>query len=209
MTDTSQPSARAELRAAVGAMIQRLRRDGAAPGIEIGEHAPDFTLPDAHGQPVALRDHLRAGPVVVSFYRGAWCPICNSELGELTAALPRITELGARLVAISPQGPDASQQLVQRLGLGFDVLSDVDQSTIRAYRLQFTLDDDLKRIYRDIGMALDEHNADASWDLPVPATFVLDAAGIVRARHVDPNYRERMPVDDIVAALEAIRQIVL
>jgi peroxiredoxin len=175
-------------------------------GVEIGARAPDFTLPDAHGRPVALHDRLRDGPVVVSFYRGAWCPICNAELARLTEALPRITELGARLVAISPQGPDASRRLVQRLGLAFDVLSDLDQSTIRAYRLQFTLDEDLQRAYRDRGTALDEHNADGSWNLPVPATFVLDRDGIVRARHVDPDHRERMPVGDILAALTAIRE---
>lgn len=94
---------------------------------------------------------------------------------------------------------------MQRLGLTFDVLSDPDQSTIRAYRLQFTLDDSLRRIYREIGMALDQHNADGSWNLPVPATFVLDRSGVVRARHVDPNYRERMPVEDILDALGALR----
>ena len=134
------------------------------------------------------------GPVVDSFYRGAWCPICNTEPATLTEALPPFSPLGARLVAISPQPPDASQQLVQRLALGFDVLSDVNQSIIRADRLQFALDEDLHGVYRDIGMALDEHNADASWNLPVPATFVLDPDGIVRTRHLDPNYRERKPV---------------
>ena len=124
-----------------------------------------------------MHDRRRDGPVV-SFYRGAWCPICNTELATLLEALPRFRALGARLIAISLQAPDASLVLVQRLALGFDVLSDVDQSTIRAYRLQCTLDEDLRGVYCDMGMALDEHNADASWNVPVPATFVLDPDGI-------------------------------
>lgn len=114
------------------------------------------------------------------------------------------TALGARLIAISPQAPDASQPLVQRLGLTYDVLSDLDQSVIRDYRLQFALDEDLRSTYRGFNMALDEQNADGTWNLPVPATFILDQDGIVRDRHVEPNYRDRMTVDAIVAALADI-----
>lgn len=203
MSDTDQQP-QPDLRVLVPAMIDRLRGDGTVPGIPVGEPAPDFVLPDANRRPVALADRLAAGPVVVSFYRGAWCPICNTELTGLQEALGDIRSRGASLIAISPQAPDASQPFVQRLGLGFDVLSDLDQSVIRAYRLQFTLDDALRDTYRGFGMALDEHNADGTWNLPVPATFVLDRQGIVRACHVDPNYRERMTVDDILAALDTL-----
>jgi len=205
MTDsTEQP--KGDLRALVATMIERLRAEGTVPGIDIGERAPDFTLPDANGRPVSLADRLTAGPVVVSFYRGAWCPICNTELTALQQALPRIKEHGASLAAITPEPPDASQAFVQKLGLGFDVLSDLDQAVIRAYRLQFSLDEDLRPFYRSFNMALDERNADGSWNLPVPATFLLDADGIVRARHVDPNYRERMAIDEILLALDALTQ---
>ena len=203
MTDPD-PQPQPDLRTLVAGMVQRLRSDGTVPGIAIGERAPDFTLPDAHDRPVALADRLAQGPAVVSFYRGAWCPICNTELTALQEALGEIRRRGASLVAISPQAPDASQSFVQRLGLGFDVLSDLDQSVIEAYRLHFALDDALHDTYRGFGMALDEHNADGTWNLPVPATFVLDRQGIVRARHVDPNYRERMAIDDILSALDAL-----
>lgn len=189
----------------IDTMIERLRADGTVPGIGVGERAPSFELPDVHGGLVSLDERLAAGPVVLCFYRGAWCPVCSTELAGLQAALPAITELGASLVAISPQTPDASRPFVQRLDLGFDVLSDGDQATIRGYRLQFALDEDLRPLYRSFGLALDEHNADGSWNLPVPATFVLDRDGIVRARHVDPNYRERMEVDDLLAALAEIQ----
>lgn len=203
MTDTNQQP-QPELRALTAAMVERLRSEGVVPGIGIGERAPDFALNDANGRTVSLAARLANGPVVVSFYRGAWCPICNTELAGLQAALDDIRRRDAALIAISPQPPDASRPFVQRLGLGFDVLSDVDQSVIKAYRLQFELDVALRDTYRGLGMALDEHNADGTWNLPVPATFVIDRDGIVRARHVDPNYRERMAVDDILAALDAI-----
>ncbi len=194
-----------ELRRAAMAMIEDLRAGGAVPGIEVGKRAPEFVLPDATGGKVALRDRLASGPVVVSFYRGAWCPYCNTELQALQGSLDAITDRGASLVAVSPQAPDASMSLVERLGLGFDVLSDLDQSVTSAYRLQFELTPALQAIYPKLGMDLTQHNADGTWHLPVPATFVLDTAGVVRARHVDPNYLERMPVDDIVSALDSLR----
>lgn len=194
-----------ELRRAAMAMIDDLRASGAVAGTAVGERAPDFELPDANGDTVALRDKLAAGPVVISFYRGAWCPYCNTELRALQGSLDAIHDRGASLVAVSPQAPDVSMSLVERLELGFDVLSDLDQSVSRAYRLQFELTPALQAIYPKLGMDLTHHNADGSWHLPVPATFVLDSAGVVRARHVDPNYLERMPVGDIVAALDDLR----
>ncbi|MGH9214673.1 MAG: peroxiredoxin family protein [Acidimicrobiales bacterium] len=133
-----------DLRALVAQMIDRLRSEGVTPGIEVGDRAPSFVLADAYGGRVALDDRLAAGPVVLSFYRGAWCPICNTELTGLQDALGRIKELGASLLAVSPQAPDASQTLVERLGLGYDVLSDLDQAVIRAYRLQFELPPELR-----------------------------------------------------------------
>lgn len=182
-------------------MVADLRDRGVTPGIAVGEQAPGFEAPDAHGKPVRLEDRLAAGPVVLSFYRGAWCPICNLELRALQQILPELRAAGAALVAISPQAPDASLSLVETLDLGFDVLSDLDQSIIAAYRLQFELPDDLKMLYEQIEMPLTAINADGTWNLPVPATFVIDAEGVVRARHVDPDYRTRMEPREILAAV--------
>lgn len=193
------------LRAAAQAMIAELRSNGTVPGIEVGEVAPDFVLPDANGKPVALADRRAAGPVVVSFYRGAWCPYCSRELQAQQAVLDDIRDLGASLVAISPQAPDDSLSLAERLELRFDVLSDLDQQTIRAYRLQFELPETLREIYPMLSMDLTRENADGSWRLPVPATFVLDRDGVVRARHVDPNYLERMDPADLLDALRRLR----
>jgi peroxiredoxin len=91
-------------------MIERLQSEGITPGIDVGDQAPSFVLADAYGGKVALDDRLAAGPVVLSFYRGAWCPICNTELTGLQEALGRIKELGASLLAVSPQAPDASRR---------------------------------------------------------------------------------------------------
>ncbi len=136
---------------------------------------------------------------------GEWCPYCNLELRALQAHLGRITELGASLLAISPQAPTDALSLVEKHQLGFEVLSDVDQAVIRAYRLQYTIPKESQEVYRTIfGNDLSTKTADGSWSLPIPATFVLDGRGVVRARHVDPDYRVRMEPDDIVSALRAL-----
>lgn len=200
-----QPPDPDETRRLASQMIEDLRSDPTASGLEIGEVAPEFSLPDAAGQQVGLGERLDQGPVVVVFYRGAWCPHCDLHLRGLQGALGEIGARGAGLVAISPQAPDASLSLSERLSLGFDLLSDLDQAVIRSWRLQFELPAGLHDTYRSMGMALDEHNADGSWRIPIPATFVLDQNAVVRARHVDPNYRDRMDPADVVAALDDLK----
>lgn len=186
----------------IDGMVDDLRRRGVAPGIAVGEAAPRFAAVDAHGDIVRLDDRLANGPVVISFYRGAWCPICSLELQGLRAILPALMEAkAAALVAISPQDPDDSLPFVESLDLGFDVLSDLDQSIAEAYRVRFELRGELKALYEQIDMPLTKVNADGTWNLPVPATFVLDRDGIVRARHVDPDYRRRMEPAAVLAAL--------
>lgn len=204
MSLPDEPMTGDDLRRVAAEMIENLRTSGVVPGVEIGARPASFTLPNAVGKPVSLDDLLADGPVVVVFYRGAWCPYCDLHLHGLQESLDAIEARGASLVAISPQAPDASLPFAERLELGFDVLSDLDQSVSRNWRLQFELPEALHEVYRRMGMALDVHNADGSWHLPVPATFVLDRDGVVRARHVDPNYRERMAPADVLAALDAL-----
>lgn len=181
-------------------MVAELRARNAVPGVEVGEPAPDFTLPAANGNPVTLSDRYGKGPVVLSFYRGDWCPICSVELRALQRHLSTITQLGGSLIAINPQAPDRSLGFAEKLELGFDVLSDLDQSVADAYRIRFPLGDSLREIYEQ-WLPLPEQNADGSWNLPVPATFVIDTSGVVRARHVDADYRHRMEPDAVLAAL--------
>ncbi len=119
---------------------------GLVPGLDVGATAPDFTLPDATGGAVHLADRLAEGPVVVTFYRGAWCPYCNLELHAYQEALPDFRRLGARLIAISPQAPDDGLSTQEKHSLEFDVLSDLDQEVAAAYRIRFPLGHQLREV---------------------------------------------------------------
>lgn len=177
-----------------------------APGLAVGDRAPNFTLPDALGQPVTLSNLLAQGPVVLTFYRGEWCPFCNIQLRSLQAALPRFREFDATLVAVSPQASDHALSLSEKHDLAYPVLSDVDQTVIRDYRVQFTLTGDLEDLQVNVfknDPAV--QNANHSRSLPVPATFVIDRDGIVRAAFVSADWRYRPEPADIIAALEGLR----
>lgn len=194
---------------AIGARIdagaRAIESSGDAPGLAVGQRAPDFTLPDALGRPVALADLLAQGPVVLSFYRGEWCPYCNLELRALQAALPDLRDLGASLVAVSPQAADHSLSLTEKHRLSFPVLSDLDQEVIRAYRVQFTLTGDLEDLQVNVfGNDPAQHNADRSRSLPVAATFVIDRGGSIRYAFVAADWRVRAEPADILAALKAL-----
>lgn len=187
----------------ITAAISEVESSGAAPGLAVGDEAPEFSLPNPTGRPISLRERLAAGPVVLVFYRGEWCPYCNTYLRALQAALPEIEARGASLIAISPQSPDHSLSITEKAELAFDVLSDVDQSVIREYKLQFTLPADLQDVHVNaFQLDLQDHNADHSWGLPVPATLVVDRNGVVRAAHVSADYRTRMEPTDLLAALD-------
>lgn len=193
-----------EIDAMIDRLVEELRDSDATPGIAVGEPAPDFTAPDADGNLVRLRDRLADGPVVLTFYRGSWCPFCSLELRAFQTVLPDVADAGATLIAMSPQAPDHTVGMVDQLTLGFTVCSDLDQSIAEAYRLKFTLNDELRALYEQLDLALTSANADSTWDLPVPATFVIDRDGVVRASHVDPDYRTRMEPADVVAALRSL-----
>ena len=172
----------------------------------VGAIAPDFRLPDVAGNPVSLTDLLQSGPVVVTFYRGGWCPYCNIQLRAYQAALPQITALGARLVAISPQLPDQSHSTAQADALTFGVLSDVGNDTARRFGLVYALPEELRDALRSNGKALPGINGDESWELPVPATYVIAQDGRVALAYIDVDYRKRLGPEAILDALRALHQ---
>jgi peroxiredoxin len=197
----------AKIREAMAKADMELAASGIAQrAIKAGDRAPDFRLPDARGGHVRLRDLLAKGPVVVCFYRGGWCPYCNLELHALQNALPEIQQLGAQLVAISPQTPDESLSTAEKNELAFAVLSDAGSATAKAYGIAFDLADELRPIYARFGHALPDKNGDDSWVLPIPATYVLDTNGVIVLAFVDVDYRNRLEPAEIVAALEALRK---
>lgn len=180
-------------------VIQEARNDPNAGGLAVGAAAPDFALRNAVGDTVRLSDSLRRGPVILKFYRGAWCPICNRDLHGYHLAMDRIENAGASLLAITPQNPDKSAELAEVAKLRYQVLSDPSQQVIRAYRLQFRVPD-VYLEYRDISL----ENGDGSVTLPVPATYVIDTDGTVAGRHVDPDYRNRMGVEEALAIIAGL-----
>jgi peroxiredoxin len=195
----------AEVPEPVGQRITAAIAEIGSSGLAVGDKAPDFSLPDATGRTVSLHERLSGGPVVLVFYRGEWCPYCNTYLRALQAALPEVAARGASLIAISPQSPDHSLSITEKAELGFDVLSDVDQTVIRAYNLQFSVPADLWDLHLNVfQIDLGDHNADHSWHLPVPATLIIDRDGVVRAAQVAADYRTRMEPADILASLDEL-----
>lgn len=189
--------------------MERVRSSDALDhALRVGDTAPDFTLPDAFGNEVSLGRLLAEGPLVISFYRGEWCPYCNLELRELQAALPRMQALGAKLIAISPEKPDGGMIATEKNQLTFPVLSDFENKLARQFGIVFQVGEGVKDLGKNVFKNdLELRNGEGSYQLPVPATYVVDASGIIRFCHVDADYMTgRVVAETVVAALKAIVQ---
>lgn len=185
------------------ATAREFEEGGAA--IAIGQRAPDFELPNAQGETVTLAELLSKGPVVVTFYRGSWCPYCNLELRALQARLADIRALGADLVAISPQQPDESLTQTERDTLEFTVLSDQDARVAAQYGVAWEVPKlILEHMRKDRNLDLAEINNGNGSVLPIPATFVLGRDGAVAWRYVNVDYRTRAEPEEVVAALRSL-----
>ena len=198
----SSPASVPGVRALGESFFQRLDNSGLADqSVQVGEQAPDLTLPDVDGQPVALSDLLNNGPVVIVFYRGDWCPFCNFALRAYQAILPQISLVyHATLIGISPQKPEYSLLTAQHKELSYPVLSDVGNVVAERYRVLWTLPTVLR-----IGSKVPEYNGDDSYRLPMPATFVVDQAGIVRLASVHADWTKRTEPSEILAALHTLK----
>ena len=170
-----------------------------APGVNAT--APGFTLPDARGAVVALDDLLKGGPVVLVFYRGAWCPYCNLQLAAFQARLEEIEAVGASLVAVSPQTPDASLSFAERMSLRFHVLSDAGNEVARSYGLEWINPNWHAAFQREHGVDITEFNGDDSQRLPAAATFLIGAHRRVLYASVSADYRWRVGPVEVLAAL--------
>lgn len=170
--------------------------------LKVGNPAPNFILPNAHGKSVNLQKYLKQGPVVVSFYRGGWCPYCNLELRALQQALPEIQALGANLIAISPQTPDNSLTTTEKNELTFEVLSDVGNLVAREYCLVFTIPEQLRPIYEQFGIDLPAYNGDQTFELPIPATYVIASDGNIALAFANADYTQRLEPTEIITTLQ-------
>lgn len=173
----------------------------AGTALQVGDRAPDFELPNATGGTVRLSERLAEGPVVLTFYRGAWCPYCNTQLRDYQEALDRIRAAGASLVAVSPQTPDGSMSMQQKNDLRFAVLSDVGNEVSRAYGLVFQVDRATRERYQAVGIELDSINGTGAWELPVPATYVVHPDGTIAYAFVEADYTRRASARQVLDAL--------
>ncbi|MDE7548999.1 peroxiredoxin-like family protein [Acetobacter fabarum] len=174
--------------------------------LKAGDKAPSFTLSDPEGNPVSSADLLAKGPLVISFYRGVWCPYCNMELQALEAALPAFHELGANLIAISPQTAVNSRKAARQNHLDFPILSDTHNSVAAAFGLRFALPDYLVDLYTSLKNDLPSFNGDDSWTLPMPGRFVIDQDGMILYAEVNPDYTHRPEPEDMLPALRKAAQ---
>ncbi|WP_077341126.1 peroxiredoxin-like family protein [Pseudocolwellia agarivorans] len=165
---------------------------------------PAFTLPNAQGDNVSLSSLLESGPVVVTFYRGGWCPYCNFELREYQKSLAEIKALGATLVAITPELPDASLSTSEKNELEFEVLTDVNAEYAKSLGLVFSLPEALRPIYLSFGIDVEAHNGEGQFDLPLAATFVIAKDGTIASAFVDADYTARQEPSDVINTLKSL-----
>jgi peroxiredoxin len=173
--------------------------------LKAGDKAPDFVLNDPEGKPVSSRDLLAKGPLVLSFYRGVWCPYCNMDLQALQAELPAIEARGANLVAVSPQTPPNSRRSQRENKLGFPILSDVKADVANAFGIRFALPDYLVEVYKGFKNDLPLINDDPSWVLPMPARYVIGTDGIIAYAEVNPDYTHRPDPSELLPVLDRMR----
>ncbi len=194
-----------EVRSAFGRFVDGLvSADVAGGALGVGDRMPDFALPSVRGRIVRSQDLLADGPLVISIFRGDWCPYCMAELEALQTALPRIGAAGGRLVAITPDTHSLPLRAARRLGLGYEVLSDVDLGVGALFGLLFRVPDEMVRVFASLGLDIPARHGTDGWLLPIPATYVVGADGVVAAAAVDPDFTRRMDPEDILAALERL-----
>jgi len=186
---------------ATAEMIARLEAEVVPRVVAVGAQAPDFTLFEAGtDERVSLSAATSQGPVILSFYRGQWCPYCNLEARALEAIRPAICELGGDIYLIGPESVENALKLREKTGATIPLLPDTDAAVASSFGLVFQLPSIFQEQYADIGRDLPAQNPGAGWRLPIPATFVIGADRRIVARYVDADYTRRMEPDAVLAA---------
>lgn len=173
--------------------------------LKVGQKAPDFSLTDANGNLVSLQTMLAKGPVVVSFYRGVWCPYCNIELQALEAALPEINARGASLVAISMQGAADSRKSQRDNNLSYPILTDTAGETAHRFGIRWAVQDYVIEFKKMFNVVLPDIHGDGEWNLPMPARYVIDTNGVIAYAEVNPDYTQRPEPSDLYPVLDSLR----
>ena len=171
--------------------------------LKVGDKAPVFELKNALNKTIKSQDLLKAGPLVITWYRGGWCPYCNIQLRYLQNFLPGFKAFGATLVALSPELPDKSLDTTEKNNLEFEVLTDFDNAVAREFGIAFTLNDELVDIYNGFHK-LETFNGVDTNELPIPATYVIGTDGFIKYAFIDPDYRKRAEPADILEVLKTL-----
>lgn len=181
-----------------------LRESGLANhAIQVGQTAPDFDLPQLSGDRVTLSEAIKKGPVVISFYRGAWCPYCNLEMQALQKALPEMEAAGGSLIAIAPELPEHAGETRDQGNLTFPLLHDWQNSVAHEYGLVFSLPERLRPIYAGFGIDLVASHGNDAFELPMPATYIVGVDGRIIWSFVDEDYTKRAEPEEILNVLRS------
>ena len=194
---------RPEFAAAVDRLIDRLRRAGAGDSApKPGEPMPGFVLPDENGDRVSLDDLLDEGPVSVTFHRGHWCPYCRININALAQAQKELAKGEGQIIGIMPDLQKFVAELKKQSNVPFPILSDMDNGYALSLNLTIWVGAELQRMLQErVNMPAFQGNS--SWMLPIPATFVVGRDGLIIARFIDPDYRKRMTISDMLAAMRS------
>lgn len=197
-----------EFTAVMDRHIEFLRASGAVDKIlKEGDKAPEFELKDGLGRTISSKALLEKGPLIVSFYRGSWCPYCVEEVKAFNDAYDEIKSLGAEVVLISPQTANHSGKQQKELSLGYSILVDEGNKIGKAFNLVYSFPDDLKNLYSSVfKLDIARTNGEGVWELPIPARFVIDQSGTIRDVKADPDYRFRPEPYDSVEVLKTLKQ---
>jgi peroxiredoxin len=170
----------------------------------VGDPLPDGVVKDADGQPVRLNELHADGPLVIVFFRGSWCPICTRHFQQLIAIHPQIVEVGASMVAISPDSVENTRANVEKLKIPFPLYSDADVAAAREFGLAFQVDEKTLEKYKTFGIDLPKASGHDHRALPVPAVFIVDRSGQIVFAHSNPDYTKRLETKTIVAELKKL-----
>jgi peroxiredoxin len=189
---------------AVDRLVERLRETGAGMAAPVpGETMPSFLLPDDAGHLVSLEEILEKGPVALAFHRGHWCPYCRINTNALVEAQSKARAEGGQIAAILPERRQFASELRAEAKVPFPILLDMDNGYAMSLNLAIWVGEEMKRLMSQSGWDLPAYQGNNAWMLPIPATFVVASDGRVTARFVDPDYRKRMPMEDMLDALKA------
>lgn len=171
--------------------------------LKVSDKAIDFELPNAVNKPVSLKEALENNEfVVINFYRGQWCPYCNLELKALQTINDELAKLNAKIIAISPQTPDSSLSTKEKNELAFEVLSDKENKVAKEYGLVFSLAEELRPIYKSFGIDIEGSNKEDSYELPMPATYIINKNQEIIYSFIDEDYTKRSEPQTILDIIQ-------